>query len=111
MNMRNLKYFSFGIISLIFASCIEEKNLSTQNEEDLENAELGLSTDFSLKTERSISITATDGEGKTQKGVKMGIFASQPYTGEGIISLKSLLLHLLQDMGRCRKWMYGMLAH
>ena len=50
MNMRNLKYFSFGIISLIFASCIEEKNLSTQNEEDLENAELGLSTDFSLKT-------------------------------------------------------------
>ena len=77
--MRNLKYFSFGIISLIFASCIEEKNLSTQNEEDLENAELGLSTDFSLKTERSISITATDGEGKTQKGVKMGIFASQPY--------------------------------
>ena len=48
MNMRNLKYFSFGIISLIFASCIEEKNLSTQNEEDLENAELGLSTDFSL---------------------------------------------------------------
>lgn len=25
MNMRNLKYFSFGIISLIFASCIEEK--------------------------------------------------------------------------------------
>ena len=136
MNMRNLKYFSFGIISLIFASCIEEKNLSIQNEEDMENAELGLSTDFSLKTERSISITATDGEGKTQKGVKMGIFASQPYTGEGIISvepifvgytdasgklnadvvvannlLKSLLLHLLQDMGRCRKWMYGMLAH
>ena len=48
----------------------------------MENAELGLSTDFSLKTERSISITATDGEGKTQKGVKMGIFASQPYTGE-----------------------------
>ena len=36
MNMRNLKYFSFGVISLIFASCIEEKNLSTQNEEDLE---------------------------------------------------------------------------
>ena len=68
MNMRNLKYFSFGIISLIFASCIEEKNLSIQNEEELENAELGLSTDFSLKTERSISITATDGEGKTQKG-------------------------------------------
>ena len=51
MNMRNLKYFSFGIISLIFASCIEEKNLSIQNEEELENAELGLSTDFSLKTE------------------------------------------------------------
>jgi hypothetical protein len=65
MNMRNLKYFSFGIISLIFASCIEEKNLSTQNEEDLENAELGLSTDFSLKTERSISITATDSRRKT----------------------------------------------
>ena len=89
MNMRNLKYFSFGIISLIFASCIEEKNLSTQNEEDLENAELGLSTDFSLKTERSISITATDGEGKTQKGVKLGIFASQR---EKELSLSNLFL-------------------
>ena len=48
--MRNLKYFSFGIISLIFASCIEEKNLSIQNEEDMENAELGLSTDLRKET-------------------------------------------------------------
>ena len=39
MNMRNLKYFSFGIISLIFASCIEEKNLSIQNEEELYGAQ------------------------------------------------------------------------
>ena len=100
MNMRNLKYFSFGIISLIFASCIEEKNLSTQNEEDLENAELGLSTDFSLKTERSISITATDGEGKTQKGVKMGIFASQPYTGEGIISVEPIFVGYTDASGK-----------
>lgn len=100
MNMRNLKYFSFGIISLIFASCIEEKNLSTQNEEDMENAELGLSTDFSLKTERSISITATDGEGKTQKGVKMGIFASQPYTGEGIISVEPIFVGYTDASGK-----------
>ena len=78
MNMRNLKYFSFGIISLIFASCIEEKNLSIQNEEELENAELGLSTDFSLKTERSISITATEGEGKTQNGLNHRILARPP---------------------------------
>ena len=100
MNMRNLKYFSFGIISLIFASCIEEKNLSIQNEEELENAELGLSTDFSLKTERSISITATDGEGKTQKGVKMGIFASQPYTGEGIISVEPIFVGYTDASGK-----------
>ena len=100
MNMRNLKYFSFGIISLIFASCIEEKNLSIQNEEDMENAELGLSTDFSLKTERSISITATDGEGKTQKGVKMGIFASQPYTGEGIISVEPIFVGYTDASGK-----------
>ena len=98
--MRNLKYFSFGIISLIFASCIEEKNLSIQNEEELENAELGLSTDFSLKTERSISITATDGEGKTQKGVKMGIFASQPYTGEGIISVEPIFVGYTDASGK-----------
>ena len=98
--MRNLKYFSFGIISLIFASCIEEKNLSIQNEEDMENAELGLSTDFSLKTERSISITATDGEGKTQKGVKMGIFASQPYTGEGIISVEPIFVGYTDASGK-----------
>ena len=104
MNMRNLKYFSFGIISLIFASCIEEKNLSTQNEEDLENAELGLSTDFSLKTERSISITATDGEGKTQKGVKMGIFASQPYTGEGIISVEPIFVGYTDASGKFRTY-------
>ena len=101
--MRNLKYFSFGIISLIFASCIEEKNLSTQNEEDMENAELGLSTDFSLKTERSISITATDGEGKTQKGVKMGIFASQPYTGEGIISVEPIFVGYTDASGKFEK--------
>ena len=100
MNMRNLKYFSFGIISLIFASCIEEKNLSIQNEEELENAELGLSTDFSLKTERSISITATDGEGKTQKGIKMGIFASQPYTGEGIISVEPIFVGYTDASGK-----------
>ena len=101
--MRNLKYFSFGIISLIFASCIEEKNLSIQNEEDMENAELGLSTDFSLKTERSISITATDGEGKTQKGVKMGIFASQPYTGEGIISVEPIFVGYTDASGKFEK--------
>lgn len=44
------KVFFFWNHQLIFASCIEEKNLSIQNEEELENAELGLSTDFSLKT-------------------------------------------------------------
>ena len=66
----------------------------------MENAELGLSTDFSLKTERSISITATDGEGKTQKGVKMGIFASQPYTGEGIISVEPIFVGYTDASGK-----------
>lgn len=88
------KVFFFWNHQSDFRFMYRRKNLSTQNEEDLENAELGLSTDFSLKTERSISITATDGEGKTQKGVKMGIFASQPYTGEGIISVEPILLDI-----------------
>ena len=68
MNMRNLKYFSFGIISLIFASCIEEKNLSIQNEEELENAELGLSTDFSLKQRGAYLLLLLSEKEKHRKG-------------------------------------------
>lgn len=100
MNMRNLSYLSFGIIGLILASCIEEKNLSTSPGDNPEKAELGLSTDFSLKANRSISITASDGEGVTRKGVKFGVFASQPYTGDGIISVEPMYVGYTDESGQ-----------
>jgi hypothetical protein len=81
--MRNLKYLSFGIIGLIFASCVDEKNLYSPNEEEPEETESGLVADFLLKMKKSISVTAVNGDGKVQKGVKIGIFASQPYGAEG----------------------------
>lgn len=81
--MRNLKYLSFGIIGLIFASCVDEKNLYSPNEEEPEETKSGLVADFLLKMKKSISVTAVNGDGKVQKGVKIGIFASQPYGAEG----------------------------
>ena len=59
-----------------------------------------LTGDVYKRQERSISITATDGEGKTQKGVKMGIFASQPYTGEGIISVEPIFVGYTDASGK-----------
>lgn len=85
--MRNIGYFSIGIFSLIFASCVEEKNLYDQNGEASADEQLGLSTDFLLKSPKSISITAVDGNGEAQKGVKFGVFTSQPYTGDGVIDI------------------------
>ena len=32
MNMRSLKYFSFGVIGMVLASCVEEKNLYNPDE-------------------------------------------------------------------------------
>ena len=69
MNMRSLKYFSFGVIGMVLASCVEEKNLYNPDEGTPEDTQLGLSTDFLLKTQRSVFITAVDGDGKSQAGV------------------------------------------
>lgn len=102
MNMRNLKYFSFGVIGLVLASCVEEKNLYNPDEGTPEDTQLGLSADFFLKKERSISITAINGDGKSQAGVKFGVFMSQPYTGEGVISIDPVFVGYTDDSGKLK---------
>jgi len=102
MNMRSLKYFSFGVIGLVLASCVEEKNLYNPDEGTPKDTQLGLSTDFLLKTQRSISITAVDGDGKSQAGVKFGVFMSQPYTGEGVISIDPVFVGYTDASGKLK---------
>ena len=43
---------------MVLASCVEEKNLYNPDEGTPEDTQLGLSTDFLLKTQRSVFITA-----------------------------------------------------
>ena len=74
---------------MVLASCVEEKNLYNPDEGTPEDTQLGLSTDFLLKTQRSVFITAVDGDGKSQAGVKFGVFMSQPYT-ELFLLIRSL---------------------
>ncbi|MDC2159094.1 LruC domain-containing protein [Bacteroides thetaiotaomicron] len=100
--MRSLKYFSFGVIGMVLASCVEEKNLYNPDEGTPEDAQLGLSTDFLLKTQRSIFITAVDGDGKSQAGVKFGVFMSQPYTGEGVISIDPVFVGYTDASGKLK---------
>lgn len=75
-------FFLPGIIGLAFVSCVENKDLYVPDEETPVE-ELGLITDFSLKSEKSISVTTMDGNGDAQEGVKIGVFTKQPYTSEG----------------------------
>ena len=102
MNMRSLKYFSFGVIGMVLASCVEEKNLYNPDEGTPEDTQLGLSTDFLLKTQRSVFITAVDGDGKSQAGVKFGVFMSQPYTGEGVISIDPVFVGYTDASGKLK---------
>ena len=45
---------------MVLASCVEEKNLYNPDEGTPEDTQLGLSTDFLLKTQRSVFITAVE---------------------------------------------------
>lgn len=87
---------------MVLASCVEEKNLYNPDEGTPEDAQLGLSTDFLLKTQRSIFITAVDGDGKSQAGVKFGVFMSQPYTGEGVISIDPVFVGYTDASGKLK---------
>ena len=81
--MRNINnFFLPGIIGLAFVSCVENKDLYVPDEETPVE-EPGLVTDFLLKSEKNLSITAVDGNGDAQEGVKIGVFTKQPYTSEG----------------------------
>lgn len=87
---------------MVLASCVEEKNLYNPDEGTPEDTQLGLSTDFLLKTQRSIFITAVDGDGKSQAGVKFGVFMSQPYTGEGVISIDPVFVGYTDASGKLK---------
>ncbi len=71
--MRNLRNLSWGIIGLILVSCVDEKNLYKQDGEISKDEQLGLSSDFNLKTVKNILITALNGDGEPQKNVKFGV--------------------------------------
>lgn len=87
---------------MVLASCVEEKNLYNPDEGTPEDTQLGLSTDFLLKTQRSVFITAVDGDGKSQAGVKFGVFMSQPYTGEGVISIDPVFVGYTDASGKLK---------
>lgn len=74
--------FLLGIVGLAFISCVENKDLYVPDEE-IPMEEPGLVADFLLKSEKSISVTAIDGNGDAQEGVKIGIFTKQPYASDG----------------------------
>ena len=93
---------------MVLASCVEEKNLYNPDEGTPEDAQLGLSTDFLLKTQRSIFITAVDGDGKSQAGVKFGVFMSQPYTGEGVISIDPVFVGYTDASGKWNRAIFMM---
>ena len=79
-------FFLPGIIGLAFVSCVENKDLYVPDEETPVE-EPGLVADFLLKSEKSISVTAVDGNGDAQEGVKIGVFTKQPYTSEGSMNI------------------------
>lgn len=85
MKKVNLTWLSFGIFGLFFSSCFQEKNLYNPDtdSENQDEDKVGLLTDFSLKTENtSISIHATDFNGKAAEGVEFGIYTSKPCLNE-----------------------------
>lgn len=97
-----LKVFFFW--SYRHGSCFmcRRENLYNPDEGTPEDTQLGLSTDFLLKTQRSVFITAVDGDGKSQAGVKFGVFMSQPYTGEGVISIDPVFVGYTDASGKLK---------
>ena len=90
--MRNINnFFLPGIIGLTLVSCVENKDLHVPGEETSVE-EPGLIADFLLKSEKSISVTAVDGNGDAQEGVKIGIFTKQPYTSEGSMNISPVFV-------------------
>lgn len=83
MKKVNLTCLSFGIIGMLFSSCLQEKNLYNPDNEDQEDNKVGLFADFSLKTEKtSVTIHATGLNGQAAEGVEFGIYTSKPCQNE-----------------------------
>lgn len=82
-----MKCLLLGIIGLTFTSCLGEKNLYDPGNEDQGKDKIGLTTDFTLKTETSVIIHATDIDGKDAEGVEFGVYICEPCSGEdGILT-------------------------
>lgn len=71
-----------GFTGLFFASCLQEKNLYNPDNNDQDDSKIGLTTDFSLKTEKTVTIHATAIDGRAAEGVEFGIYTSTPYLNE-----------------------------
>lgn len=82
MKKINLTCLSFGIFGLFFSSCLQEKNLYNPDNENQDDDKVGLFADFSLKTEISVSIHATDINGRGAEGVRFGVYTSEPCLNE-----------------------------
>ncbi len=82
MKKINLTCLSFGIFGLFFSSCLQEKNLYNPDNENQDDDKVGLFADFSLKTEISVSIHATDINGEAAEGVKFGVYTCEPCQNE-----------------------------
>lgn len=82
MKKINLTCLSFGIFGLFFSSCLQEKNLYNPDNENQDDDKVGLFADFSLRTEVSVIIHATDINGKDAEGVRFGVYTSEPCLNE-----------------------------
>ena len=78
------RFVLYGLLlSFFFSSCLK-KEVYNGNEDD--QNDLDLSFKFEMRTEKNLSLSATDGEGRPGAEVLFGVYATQPYTEEGCIS-------------------------
>lgn len=80
---KNLIFISLGVTLLTVFSCMD-KDVYDPGKEKNENDELDLTFNFALKSEKAVTLTATDAFGSPQAGVQFNIYLENPCTEEGI---------------------------
>ena len=65
-------------------SCVDQEKDYSENRLEENDTELNVDFDFSLKTEKQISITAKDADNNFSQGVKVGVYSQEPYTEDGV---------------------------
>lgn len=80
---KNLNLLTLAVTLLAVFSCMD-KDVYDPGREKNEKDELDLTFNFALKSEKAITLTATDAFGAPQAGVQFNIYLENPCTEEGI---------------------------